>query len=74
MEEKKTKVPLLLWPFYAIWKLVIGIIAMTGRLVGAILGLVLMIAGVVLTITVVGAIVGIPLIVFGFLLVVRSLF
>jgi hypothetical protein len=53
---------------------VIWIIEATGRLIGAILGLVLMIVGVVLTITVIGAIVGIPLIIFGFMLVIRSLF
>jgi hypothetical protein len=70
----KRNVPLLLWPFYAIWRLIALIIEITGRLVGAVLGLVLMIAGVVLTITIVGAIVGVPLIVFGLMLTVRSLF
>lgn len=74
MSSQNKKVPFLLWPFWAIWRLVIGIIAFTGRLVGAILGLVLMIVGVIVSLTVVGAIVGIPLIIFGFLLVVRSLF
>ena len=63
-----------LWPFWAVWRLVIGIIALTGRLVGAVLGLVLMIAGIVVTLTVVGAIVGIPLIIFGFMLMMRSIF
>ncbi len=67
-------VPLLLWPFYALWRLVIGIIALTGRLVGAIIGLVLMIAGLLVSLTIVGAIVGIPLILFGFMLLLRSLF
>jgi len=71
---EKVKVPILLWPFWAIWRLVLTVFALTGRLVGAVLGLVLMIAGVVLTITVVGAIIGIPLIIFGFLLMLRSLF
>jgi hypothetical protein len=76
MEDKMTKrnVPILLWPFYAIWRLIALIIEVTGRLIGAILGLVLMIAGVILTVTVVGAIVGIPLIVFGLMLTIRSLF
>jgi hypothetical protein len=62
------------WPFIALWKLLAWILTLTGRLVGAILGIVLMIAGLVLTITVVGAIVGVPLIIFGFMLMVRSLF
>ncbi len=68
------KVPWILWPFYALWRLVIKVIELTGRLVGALLGLVLMIAGVVLTVTVIGAVVGIPLIIFGFMLMMRGLF
>ncbi len=74
MSDQKKRVPLLLWPFWAIWRLIIAIIEITGRLVGAIIGLVLMIVGVVVSLTVVGAIVGIPLIIFGFLLILRSLF
>ena len=74
MTEKRKGVVWFLWPFWAIWRLVIGIIILTGRLVGAILGLVLMIVGVIATITVVGAIIGIPLIIFGFMLLMRSLF
>ena len=70
----KKHVPWLLWPFWAIWKLVVGIVAATGRLVAVILGLVFLIVGAVLTATLVGAIVGIPLIVFGLLLLVRGFF
>ena len=66
--------PWYLWPFWALWKLVAGILELTGRLAGAIIGLVLLIVGAVLTVTVIGAIVGIPFIVFGLLLIVRSLF
>jgi hypothetical protein len=73
MSEKK-KVPWFLYPFWLIWKLVAGIILFTGRLVGAIIGLVLMIAGIVVSLTIVGMIVGIPLIIFGFLLMMRSIF
>ena len=68
------RIPWILWPFWALWKLVIGIVAGTGRLVAAILGLVFLIVGVVLTVTVVGAIVGIPFIIFGLLLILRGLF
>ena len=71
---EKTRVPILLWPFWALWRLVQKVFELTGRLVGAILGLVFMIAGIVLTVTVFGAIIGIPLIVFGFMLSLRSLF
>ena len=74
MTETKKRVPWFLWPFWAIWKLVIGIVAATGRLVAVILGLVMMIVGVMLTATVVGAIVGIPFIVLGLLLILRGFF
>ncbi len=72
--KKRKLVPWYLWPFWAIWKLVVGIVAATGRLVAVIIGLVFLIVGVVLTVTVVGAIVGIPFIIFGLLLMVRGLF
>jgi hypothetical protein len=70
----KKHVPWILWPFWALWKLVVGIVAGTGRLVAVILGLVFLIVGVVLTVTIIGAIVGIPFIIFGLLLMVRGLF
>ena len=66
--------PWYLWPFVALWKLVAGIVALTGRLVAVILGLALMIVGVVVSLTVVGAIVGVPMAIVGFLLVLRGLF
>ncbi len=70
----RRRVPWFLWPFWAIWRLVIGIVAATGRLVAVVLGLVFLIVGVVLTVTIVGAIVGIPFIIFGLLLIGRGLF
>jgi len=73
-EHNKKRIHWLLYPFWLIWRLVIWIIEATGRLIGAILGLVLMIVGVVVSLTVVGAIIGIPLVIFGFMLLVRSLF
>lgn len=74
MEQKQKRTPWILWPFVALSNLITWILQLTGRLVAAILGLVLMIAGVLLTVTVIGAIVGIPLIIFGFLLMIRSIF
>ncbi|MCL4507772.1 MAG: hypothetical protein M1434_13300 [Chloroflexi bacterium] len=62
------RAPLQLLPFRAVWRLVSGILALTGRLVAVILGLVFMIVSVVLTVTVMGAIVGIPLLILGLLL------
>jgi hypothetical protein len=63
----------LLWPFVAIWNLVVWLVSLTGRLIAVLLGLVLIIAGVILTLTVVGAVIGIPLATFGVLLMVRGL-
>ncbi|HVP21397.1 MAG TPA: hypothetical protein VMS73_06000 [Anaerolineaceae bacterium] len=62
------------WPFVALWKLLAFILTLTGRLIGAILGLVLMIVGGILIVTVIGAPIGIPLAAFGALLAIRSLF
>lgn len=64
----------LLWPFWAIWRLIAMIIDLTGRFVGLVLGLVFMLVGVVATLTIIGAIVGIPLFIIGFLLFLRCIF
>jgi hypothetical protein len=74
MADKKQRTPWILWPFVALWRLITWILQLTGRLVAAVLGLVLMVAGVILTVTVVGAVIGLPLIIFGFLLMIRSIF
>lgn len=73
-DEKDKQVPLLLWPFYAIWRLVAFILEVTGRLVGVVLGLVLLIVGLLVSLTVIGAVVGVPLIILGMLLILRGLF
>ena len=73
MQNKKS-VPWFLWPFKLIWDLLALILNVTGRIIGAVLGLVLLIVGLVLTILVFAAPVGIPLMIFGFMLMVRSLF
>jgi len=66
--------PWFLWPFAALWDLLAFVLKLTGRLVAAVIGLVLMIVGVLVTLTVVGAPVGVPLFVVGLLLLIRSLF
>ncbi len=68
------KVPWYLLPFWAIWRLVAMIVAMTGRLLAVLLGFVLILIGVIVSITVIGLIIGIPLILLGVLLVIRGLF
>ena len=62
-----TRPSLLFWPFSTLIKLL-------GRLLAALLGLLLMVAGVALTMTVLGAPVGVPMFIFGLLLAIRSLF
>jgi hypothetical protein len=70
----KNRVPWFLWPFKAVWDLLEWIIKLTGRLVAAVIGLVIVIVGFVLTILVISAPIGIPLMVFGFLLMIRGIF
>jgi hypothetical protein len=65
---------ILLAPFKLLWNLLALILNLTGRLLAAVLGLVLMIVGGIVTVTVVGAVVGIPLMIVGFALLMRSLF
>jgi hypothetical protein len=72
--DNKRNYPWIFWPFVALWDLLAFILRTTGRIIGAVIGLVLMIAGGALTVTFIGAPIGIPLAVFGFLLVLRSLF
>ena len=67
-------VPILLWPFYAIWRLLTFVLEMVGRLLCAVIGLGLMVAGTAIAITVLAAPVGIPIAAVGFLLVIRAIF
>ncbi len=72
--EEKRETPWYLWPFVALWRLVTGIVELTGRLLAILLGLLLMIVGTLLSLTIIGAVLGIPLILFGCLLIIRGLF
>jgi hypothetical protein len=67
-------VPILLWPFYAIWRLLTFVLELVGRLLCGVIGIGLMIAGIAITITVLAAPIGIPLAAVGFLLLVRAIF
>jgi len=73
-DSTEIRVPILLWPFYAVWRLLTFILNIVGRLLCALLGLGLMIGGVLVTLSIIGAPLGIPLAALGFLLLVRSLF
>ena len=73
-DSTENHVPWILWPFYAIWKLLTLILMITGRIICALLGIAMMVAGVAASLSVIGAVVGIPLAAFGFLLTIRALF
>lgn len=73
-DSTQSSVPILLLPFYAIWRLLTFILNVVGRLICAALGIALMIAGVAIALSVIGAPLGVPLTALGFLLLVRSLF
>ena len=74
MSESERDVPILLWPFYAIWRTLTFVLKLVGRLVCALIGIVFMVVGVAITVTVLAAPIGIPIAAFGFLLLVRALF
>ncbi len=74
MPHHKRHTHWILWPFVALWKLLAGLIALTGRLVAVIIGAALILVGGVVSLTVVGAIIGIPLAVLGLLIILRGLF
>ncbi len=73
-DSTQTNVPILLWPFYAIWRLLTFILNLIGRVISALLGIALMAVGVAISLSVVGAPIGIPLAALGFLLLTRALF
>ena len=73
-DSSSNGVPILLWPFYAIWRFLTFVLEMIGRLLCALLGIGLMVGGVVITLSIIGAPVGIPLASIGFLLLVRAIF
>jgi hypothetical protein len=74
MSRKKTSAPWILWPFIALWRVLTGIILVTGRLVAIILGGVFILVGVIVSLTVIGAVIGIPVALFGLMLILRGLF
>jgi hypothetical protein len=73
-DSTQSNVPILLWPFYAIWRLLTFILNLIGRVISALLGIVLMAGGVAIALSIVGAPIGIPLASLGFLLLIRALF
>ncbi len=73
-DSTQSNVPTLLWPFYAIWRLLSLILNLIGRVISALLGIALMAGGVAIALSIVGVPIGIPLASLGFLLLIRALF
>ena len=63
-----------MWPLAALWDLLALVLNITGRVLAAILGLVLMIVGIALITAFAVLPVGIPLAILGLLLLMRSIF
>lgn len=70
----ENRTPWILWPFAVVWRLLTLLLEVTGRILCAVLGLLLIAIGVASTLTIVGAPVGVPFAVFGVLLTIRALF
>ena len=73
-QPRRRGTPWYLWPFVALWNLVVLIVALTGRLLAVVLGLALLIVGAILTALIITAPLGLPLALFGLLLIVKGLF
>ncbi len=73
-DSTRNSVPILLWPLYAIWRLLTFVLNLIGRVICALLGIAMMVSGVAIALSVVGAPAGIPLAALGFLLLIRALF
>ena len=66
IDNQKNQYPWFFQPIVLLWEFLASILKLTGRMVGAIIGLVLMIIGIILTVTIVAAPVGIPLLIIVF--------
>ena len=58
VKPARESAPWFLWPVAALWDLLAFVLRLTGRLVGVLISLVLLVLGAVLTMTVVGAPIG----------------
>lgn len=71
--RSRSHIPWRAWPFVALWRLLAGIVGLTGRFVAMVLGLVFVLVGVLLSLTIVGAIIGVPLAIVGLMLFFKGL-
>jgi hypothetical protein len=64
---------LVLWPVFALWRVVGETAAALGRTTALAVGLALLVAGALLVLTVVGAVLGVPPLLLGATLIARAL-
>ena len=72
--KNQSRAPIIAWPFWAIGQLIKTIFSLTGRLLGVVIGFLLLVVGLVVSLTIIGAVVGVPLAGLGALLIIRGLF
>ena len=67
-------IPILLLPFYFLWRMVSFVVEAVGRVACVVLGFTLLATGIVVSLTVIGVPIGIPLAAIGTLLLLRAFF
>lgn len=65
---------ILFWPIKLVFGIAVLILRITGKLIGAFIGLVIVAVGILLSATLIGAIIGIPLILLGGILILQAIF
>jgi hypothetical protein len=65
---------ILFWPIKLIFGLALLVLRIVGKLIGAFIGIGILILGILLSATLIGAIIGIPLIFLGGILIVQAIF
>ncbi len=71
---QERRVPILLWPFYLVWRMVSFVLEAVGRVACGVLGFVLLAVGIALSLSLVGVPLGIPMAAVGTLLLLRAFF
>ncbi len=71
---QQRRIPILLWPFYLVWRMVSFLLEAVGRVACVVLGFALLATGIAVSLTFVGVPIGIPLAAIGTLLLLRAFF
>lgn len=68
------RTPVVLWPIVLVWKLITGLVELTGILIALLVGFAFMMIGVALCLTVIGSVIGVPLLFLGILITLRAIY